>query len=62
MTRRRSASFVWLNPLSLIFTLGAIVIGILFIVCVGVVPAVLAFAGLSGWEEIARSPCSAGRS
>lgn len=45
-------SFIWLNVVSLLFTLGAIVIGILFIVCVGVVPAILAFAGLSGWEEL----------
>jgi len=44
-------SFLWLNTLSLIFTLGAMLVGILFIVCVGVVPAILAFAGLSGWEE-----------
>ena len=44
-------SFVWLNVVSFLFTLGAIVIGILFIVCVGVVPAVLAFAGLGGAEE-----------
>ena len=45
-------SFLWLNTLSLIFTLGAMLVGILFIVCVGVVPAILAFAGLSGWEEV----------
>src|SRR6185436_6025011 len=45
-------SFIWLNIVSLLFTLGAIVIAILFIVCVGVVPAVLAFAGLSGSEEL----------
>jgi membrane protein len=45
-------SFIRLNLISLAFTLGGIAIGILFIVCVGVVPAILAFAGLSGWEEI----------
>jgi membrane protein len=45
-------SFVWLNVFSLLFTLAAIVIGILFIVAVGVVPALLAFVGLSGWEEL----------
>ena len=45
-------SFVWLNLVSLLFTLAAIVIGILFIVCVGVVPAVLAFVGLGGAEEL----------
>ena len=39
-------SFVRLNLISLGFTLGAIVIAILFIVSVGVVPAVLAFVGL----------------
>ena len=44
-------SFVRLNLISFVFTLGAIAIGILFIVCVGVVPAILAFAGLSGAEE-----------
>jgi membrane protein len=44
--------FIRLNLISLLFTLGGIVIGILFIVCVGVVPAILAFAGLSGSEEI----------
>ncbi len=44
-------SFVRLNLVSLLFTLGAIAIGILFIICVGIVPAVLAFAGLSGAEE-----------
>jgi len=45
-------SFIWLNVVSLLFTLGAIVIGILFIVCVGIVPAILAFAGLSGSEKL----------
>jgi membrane protein len=45
-------SFVRLNLLSLVFTLAAIVIGILFIVAVGVVPAVIAFVGLGGWEEL----------
>jgi len=44
-------SFVRLNLVSLLFTLGAIVIGILFIVSVGIVPAVLAFLGLDGWTE-----------
>jgi membrane protein len=45
-------SFIRLNLISLAFTLGAIVIGILFIVMVGVVPAVLAFVGLSGAQEV----------
>jgi membrane protein len=44
-------SFIKLNLISLGFTLGAIVIGILFIVGVGVVPAVLAFVGLDGVTE-----------
>lgn len=45
-------SFIKLTAISLLFTLGAIVIGILFIVGVGIVPAVLAFAGLSGSGEL----------
>jgi membrane protein len=45
-------SFIQLNLVSFVFTLGAIVIGILFIVSVGVVPAVLAFVGLNGAEEL----------
>ena len=44
-------SFVRLNLVSLGFTLGAIVIAILFIVSVGVVPAVLAFVGLGHVTE-----------
>lgn len=44
-------SFMKLNLLSLLFTLGAIVIAILFIVSVGVVPAVLAFVGLGSAAE-----------
>jgi membrane protein len=43
--------FFRLNLYSLGFTLGAIVIAILLIVCVGVVPAVLAFMGLGGVTE-----------
>jgi membrane protein len=45
-------SFIQLNLLSLLFTLAAIVVGILFIAGVGVVPAVIAFVGLSGSEEL----------
>ena len=45
-------SFVRLNLISLGFTLGAIVIAILFIVSVGVVPAVLAFVGLGHVTEV----------
>ena len=44
-------SFLWLNLVSFAFTLGAIVIGILFIVSVGVVPAVLATVGLGRFTE-----------
>lgn len=44
--------FIKLNLLSLTFTLGAILIGILFIVSVGVVPAVLAILRLGGWAEL----------
>ncbi len=45
-------SFIKLNLISLLFTLGAIIIAILFIVAVGVVPAVLAFVGLGGVTEV----------
>jgi membrane protein len=43
--------FIKLNLISLLFTLGAIIIAILFIVSVGVVPAVLAFVGLGSVAE-----------
>ncbi|MBA3517848.1 MAG: YihY/virulence factor BrkB family protein [Rhizobiales bacterium] len=43
--------FVMRYAISLLFTLGAIIIGILFIVSVGVVPAVLAFVGLGTVAE-----------
>lgn len=45
-------SFIWLNLLSLAFTLGAMVVGILMVVIVGVVPAVLAFLHLGGLTEV----------
>ena len=45
-------SFVALNLLSLLFTLATLVVGILFIVAVGVVPAFLAVVGLGGLEEL----------
>ena len=45
-------SFLWLNLTSFAFTLGAIVIAILFIVSVGIVPAVLAFLRLDQFTEI----------
>jgi membrane protein len=48
---REKRSFVKLTLVSFLFTLGAIVIGILFIVSVGVVPAVIAFVGLGGWDQ-----------
>jgi membrane protein len=44
--------FIKLTLISLGFTLGALVIGVLFIVSVGVVPAVLAVVGLGGVTEI----------
>ncbi len=44
-------SFIVLNAVSLLFTLGAIAIGIFLIVTVGVVPAVLAILRLEGWTE-----------
>ena len=44
-------SFLKLNLVSLLFTLGAILIGILFIASVGIVPAVLALAGLGSIAE-----------
>ncbi|MER9889736.1 YihY/virulence factor BrkB family protein [Mesorhizobium sp. M0114] len=43
--------FIHLNLLALGFTLGAILIGIGFIVAVGIVPAVLALLNLGGWIE-----------
>lgn len=49
---REKRSFLQLNLRSLGFTLGALVIGILMIVSVGVVPAALAFLQLEGWSEI----------
>ena len=49
---REKRSFLRLNLVSLLFTLGAIVIGIVFIVSVGVVPAALSLVGLSGAEEM----------
>lgn len=45
-------SFLKLNLVSFTFTLGAILIGIFFIVSVGVVPAVLAFLRLDTWAEM----------
>lgn len=57
---KEKRGFFKLNFVSFCFTLGAMVIGILFIVSVGVVPAALALAGLEGQTEwlisIARWP------
>ena len=44
--------FIRLNLLSLAFTGGAILIGIAFIVSVGIVPAILAFLSLGHWTEV----------
>jgi membrane protein len=49
---KEKRSFIKLTLISFLFTLGAIAIGILFIIGVGVVPAVLAFIGLSGAQEL----------
>ncbi len=45
---REARGFVWLNLLSLIFTLGAMLVAALLVVAVGVVPAILAFLRLGG--------------
>ncbi|WEX09744.1 YihY/virulence factor BrkB family protein [Chelativorans sp. AA-79] len=45
--------FVKLNLLSLAFTLGAILLGIGFILAVGIVPALLALLQLGRWAELA---------
>jgi membrane protein len=44
--------FVRLNLLSFVFTFGAILIGVAFIVSVGIVPAILAFLSLGPWTEL----------
>lgn len=44
--------FIKLNLLSMTFTLGAMLIGMLFIISVGVVPAVLAILNMGGWAEM----------
>ena len=44
--------FIRLNLLSFAFTVGAILIGVAFIVSVGIVPAVLAFLNLGHWTEL----------
>jgi membrane protein len=44
--------FLTLNLLSFAFTIGTILIGIAFIVSVGIVPALLAFLSLDRWTEL----------
>lgn len=57
---KEKRGFIRLNLISFAFTFGAILIVIVFIVSVGVVPAVLALVNLEGWTEtlvrIARWP------
>lgn len=43
---RETRSFIWLNVVSLAVTIGAMIVGILAVVMVGVIPAVLAIVGL----------------
>jgi membrane protein len=45
-------SFIKLTLISLLCTMGAMMLGVLIIAGVGVVPAVLAFVGLGGWTEL----------
>ena len=45
-------SFVKLNALSLVFTMGGILVGVCLIVSVGIVPAMLAFLRLDQWTEL----------
>ena len=45
-------SFVRLNLLSAMFTLGAIVIACFMLLAVGIVPALLALLHLEGWTEV----------
>jgi membrane protein len=49
---KEERGFIWLNLLSLLFTLGAMVIGALLIVCVGVVPAALALLHLGDLSTV----------
>ncbi|WP_028032530.1 YihY/virulence factor BrkB family protein [Chelativorans sp. J32] len=44
--------FIHLNLLSLSLTLGALVLGIVLILAVGIVPAILAVLGLAPWAEL----------
>jgi membrane protein len=45
-------SFLGLNAISMLFTLGAIVVGIVLIAAVGVIPALLAILHVQGWEQV----------
>jgi len=49
---KEKRSFIWLNVMSLLFTLGAMVIAALFVISVGVVPAVLSFLRLDSFAAI----------
>jgi membrane protein len=46
------SSFIWLNLVSLGFTLGALVIAIALITAVAIVPVVLSFIWLDQWAEL----------
>jgi membrane protein len=50
--QNETRSFIRLNLISFLFTLGAIFIGIMMITMVGIVPAVLAFLRLDTWAEM----------
>lgn len=45
-------SFVQINLLALAFTLGTMLVGMLIIICMGVVPAILAFLRIDGWTDV----------
>jgi membrane protein len=45
-------SFLWLNLLSLMFTLGALFIAIALVTAIGVLPALLAYFWLDHWQEL----------
>ncbi|TCR66920.1 YihY/virulence factor BrkB family protein [Rhizobium sp. BK376] len=45
-------SFLWLNLLSLMFTIGALFIAIALVTAIGVLPALLAYFWLDRWQEL----------
>jgi membrane protein len=49
---REKRSFIMVNLISLLFTLGAILVGIALIFSVGIVPALLALVRLGDWTEL----------